>query len=87
MRALIGIGGMVIMGIVAHAKGFSPWLWILAGGIPGFIILLCMPSATAEGLDEATREERRTTGNTTGAIISVIAVLVIIGIIAYISSL
>ncbi len=87
MRAIIGIAVAIVMALIANKKGFSWWLWILAGGIPGFIVLLCLPSVSTEGIDEETRIKRRRRGNTVGSVISVIAIILIIGFIAWVSSL
>ncbi len=87
MRAIISIVVAIIMATIANKKGFNWWLWILAGGIPGFIILLCMPSASTDGIDEETRNRRKKNGNTVGAVISVIAIIAIIALFAWISSL
>ena len=78
MRLAINLVVMVVMGLFAKQKGFNPWLWVLAAGIPGLIILLLMPSATTKGIDEATQEKRRKTGNKVGTVLTVIAVILII---------
>jgi len=87
MRGIIAIVVAIVMALIASRKGFSWWLWVLAGGIPGFIILLCMPSVSTVGINEETRIRRRKNGNTVGGIISVIAIIIIVGFIAWISSL
>lgn len=87
MRGIIAVVVAIVMALIASKKGFSWWLWILAGGIPGFIILLCMPSASAKGIAEEARIKRRKDGNTVGAVISVIAIIILIGFVAWISSL
>lgn len=66
MRLLFVIVVAVIMAMIANKKGFNPLLWILAGGIPGFFILLFLPSANAEGISEPTRESRIKRGNIVG---------------------
>jgi hypothetical protein len=50
MRLIISIVVMAVMLAVANKKGFNPWLWFLAAGLPGFIILLYGPSVKAQGL-------------------------------------
>ncbi|MGB5158941.1 hypothetical protein [Desulfobacterium sp. N47] len=70
---------VIIMAYIASRKGYNPWLWILAGGIPGFIILLCMPSAAASDINEAIRRRRRIAGNTVGGLIGGGVIAVIIG--------
>ena len=87
MRSVIAIIVAVIMGIIAQNKGFRWWLWVLAGGIPGFIILLCMPSAAKEGIDEETAKKRCDTGNTVGGVISVIAIILIVVLIAMVANM
>lgn len=62
----MSVGVAILMAVIASKKGFNPLLWILAGGIPGFIILLCMPSANARGIDDDTRVNRRRRGNIVG---------------------
>jgi len=81
---LIAIAVIIIMGVYAYKKGFNPWLWILACGLPGLIILIFMPSAAAPGIDEATRERRRKTGNTTGGVLSLIGIVLLFGFILWI---
>jgi hypothetical protein len=87
MRIILGIIVLIGMGFIAHRKGFDWWRWVLAGGIPGFIILLFMPSAAAEGIDEETKTKRRNTGNKVGNIISIIAIILIIVMVAWVLSL
>jgi len=84
---VIALVAMVIMAIVANMKGFNPFLWILAAGIPGLIVLACMPSAKAEGIDEAKRAQRRKTGNTVGGVFTGITVVAIVGLIPWIQTL
>ena len=83
LRLSIGIVVAIVMAGIAEKKGFNPLLWMLAGSIPGFIILLCMPSASADSLDEETRLESRKTGNTVGTVISVITILLMAGLIIW----
>ena len=86
MRSLIGIIGVIVMWLVARAKGFNPWCWFMAAGIPGMIVLLCMPSAASEGLDEEVRSKRRNIANRVGVILTVICVIVIVGLIVWMLS-
>ena len=87
MSLILSIGVAIVMAVIANKKGFNPFLWILAGGILGFLILIFMPSANAEEIDEATRTVRRKRGNVTGGVISCIAIVLIIGFIAWSLSL
>jgi hypothetical protein len=81
MRIIISLISMTAMGIIAWKKGFKPWLWIFAGGIPGLIILAFMPSAGVDGLDKIIRERRRKAGNLVGALFSAIAVILAITVV------
>ncbi|MFQ5708487.1 MAG: hypothetical protein ACE5HO_13600 [bacterium] len=87
MRLLFVIVVAVTMAMIASKKGFNPLLWVLAGGIPGFFILLFLPSANADGISEATREIRIKRRNIVGAVITTIAITVLIGLLAMISNI
>jgi carbon starvation protein CstA len=87
VKIILEIIVLIAMGFIANRKGFDWWRWVLAGGIPGFIILLCMPSARAEGIDEETKIKRRNTGNKVGNIISIIAIILVIVVVAVLISL
>ncbi len=87
MRLIISIIIMIIMATIANKKGFNPWLWFLAGGIPGFIILLVLPSANAEDIDKEIILKRKKIGNNTGAVITTIAIIAIVIVFIVLSSL
>jgi len=78
MGLIIGIAFTIAMAIVAYKKGFNWLLWILPGGVIGLIVVALMPSANADGIDDAEKEKRRKRGNTVGAVLSVIALVLII---------
>lgn len=86
-RLIFGIIVMAVMGVIADKKGFNPWAWVLAGGLIGVIILLALPSANADGLDDATRDARAKRGNTVGTVISALAVVLIVVILAVVSNM
>jgi accessory gene regulator protein AgrB len=71
---------IVAEAIVAYKKGFNPLLWIFAGGLIGFFILLTTPSATEAGLSVKTMNKRKKRGNNIGIMMS-IATIVILSII------
>jgi len=75
IQVIIFVVVALIMAMIANRRGFSRWLWTLAGSIPGFIILLCMPSASAVGIDEGTLKRRKASANTVGGIVSVINII------------
>jgi hypothetical protein len=74
MRLILLIIFGIINMLIAKKKGFNPWAWLLAAGLLGLIVIACLPSANAEGIDEATRTSRRKTGTTVGAVISAVAI-------------
>ena len=78
MKSTLSIIVIIMMVFLAKQKGFKPWLWVLAGGIVGLIVLLFLPSARAADLDEETRQKRRKIGNMTGVIFSVIVIIIFI---------
>ncbi len=73
---LINLALLVVTAGIASQKGFNPLLWILAGGIPGLLIVLCTPSAKEAGIDLSTAIARRKRGNIVGAVASVLVVIV-----------
>jgi hypothetical protein len=75
MKAAGLIAVAALMGLLAWRKGFNPLLWLLAGGAPGALVLLLMPTAKAVNLDDATRAKRRRTGNLVGAGITAAALV------------
>jgi len=87
MRIIFGIIVMAVMGVIANKKGFNPWAWVLAGGLIGFIILLTLPSANADDIDDATRDVRTKRGNTVGVVISAIAVVLIVVLLVALSNM
>lgn len=77
MQILLAIIFLIVMLFIADKKGFNPWLWLLPSGPLGLIILLCMPSANAVGIDEETSEQRKRSGNSTGGVLSVIVAVLL----------
>ena len=45
MTPILSILVFLMMVLIAKQKGFNPWLWVLAAGIAGLILLLFLPSA------------------------------------------
>lgn len=86
MRLILSVVVAIVMAMIASRKGFNPLLWMLAGGIPGFLILMAMPSASADDIDDVTRITRRRRGNITGGAISCVAVTVMIGVALWLAS-
>ena len=65
----------LVMASLALHKGFKPSRWCLAAGPLGFIILLFMPSANAQGINEYTRKALVDRGNIVGGVLSAISVI------------
>jgi NADH:ubiquinone oxidoreductase subunit 6 (subunit J) len=81
--------GMILFGIpaaiIAGVKGFKPLRWLLALGIIGFIVVLCLSSAKAQGISPEESAARASKANSVGAwmcginlVLGVIALLVLI---------
>jgi hypothetical protein len=64
--------------IIAKKKGFSPWAWVLAAGFIGLLALHFMPSSKELGINEQTETDRRRAGNLCGALISFIALIILV---------
>lgn len=82
MKVVSFIIVVAIVAFLAKRKGFNPWLWLLTAGLPGLIVLACMPSSAAKGLDATVSEKRRRIGNMTGAVIT--GLMILIGIVVVI---
>ena len=64
----IGLG--IISWFIARKKGFNPWCWLVAMGILGFILVLCLPSASAAGIDPVKLQKRKSLARTVGVSLS-----------------
>lgn len=64
---------------IAWHKGYAPYFWLFACGPIGLVVIACLPSLkTAVTPEEMEQMESR--ANTTGAILSGLALLVVIGL-------
>jgi len=66
----------IITGALAARKGYNFFLWVLAGGIVGLLILAFLPHT--QKLPDEKRIDAIKKGNTIGTIISVIVVIVLL---------
>jgi uncharacterized membrane protein YidH (DUF202 family) len=64
--------------IIANAKGFRPWRWLLSLGIIGFIVVICFASAEKKGLDPAESARRAEKANSIGAFLCGINIFFVI---------
>lgn len=60
----------IAMTYLAKRKGFNPLLWVFAANIIGLVILLFLPAATQDGIDEHERKKRAYFGNMVGAFLT-----------------
>jgi hypothetical protein len=67
----------IINWIIAKKKGFNPWQWVLALGFVGSIVVACLPSANANGIDEVKRQKRRNLGTTVGGALSILFIVIL----------
>jgi hypothetical protein len=87
MGLIISLVIAIIMCVIAAKKGFNPVLWFFSLGLIGLIVVLCLKSAKAPGIDEAEAAARRKRGNTVGGVLTgITAVIIVIGIIAVVGS-
>ena len=64
---------------VAWRKGYAPYFWLFACGPIGLVVIACLPSLkTAVTPEEMEQMESR--ANTTGAILSGLALLIVVGL-------
>ena len=65
------IFGLILFGIpsaiIAGIKGFAALRWLVAFGLIGMIVVICLPSAKAEGITPEESVARATKANTVGA--------------------
>ena len=60
----------VVTGALAMRKGYNFFLWALAGGVIGLIVLACLPFANDA-------KHLRVRGNVAGAVIAVLSLTVL----------
>lgn len=70
----------LISPFVAWRKGYSPYLWMFACGPLGLIVIGCLPSVTTATTPEE-MEIMQTRANTTGAILSAVALVLSAGLV------
>jgi cobalamin synthase len=65
----------VIAAIFARRRGYNWLCWLMALGLIGMIVVLFLPSANKEGLNEAEKNKIIKRGNLIGIILTVISIL------------
>jgi hypothetical protein len=65
--------------VEAKRKGYSPALWLLAGGLIGLLILALLPAVNEKSnLPEAQRKSKRRIGNLIGGVISMLGLILVL---------
>jgi accessory gene regulator protein AgrB len=65
---------------VARRKGYAPYFWLFACGPIGLAVIACLPSTKTAATPEE-MEQMESRANTTGAILSGLTLLIVIGLI------
>ena len=75
MLFLLFLLSFVAPPLLAARKGYAWYLWTIAAGLIGLIVLAFLPQARADALSQEERRRVQKTGNTIGAILSAIGLL------------
>ncbi|HAO99076.1 MAG TPA: hypothetical protein DCQ83_03410 [Fibrobacteres bacterium] len=81
---IMNIAFSVLMAVMAWLKGFNPIIWLFGGGLPGFLLLVFLPAANAEGIDEETRKARRRRSDIAGLVVVLLTVVVLAALWKYV---
>jgi hypothetical protein len=68
----------LVTGVLAARKGYNFFLWVLAGGILGLVILAFLPFVNKGDLSEIEVREKTKTGNIIGGVFTAIALVQIV---------
>jgi hypothetical protein len=69
---------LVALPLLAARKGYAWYLWTIPWGLLGLTVMAFLPSANKGDASLEVNEARRETGNTIGAVLSVLGLLVIL---------
>lgn len=69
---------LVVPPLLAARKGYAWYLWTIAGGLLGLILMAFLPYANRGGVSPEVNQARRQTGNTVGAVLSAAGLLSIL---------
>lgn len=80
----LGIAICAVTGLFAVRKGYNFFLWVLAGGIIGLLILAFLPYVNEKSdiADEAERRRLASRGNGVGGAISVVGIVLALALVA-----
>ncbi|MCC6233236.1 MAG: hypothetical protein IT580_11370 [Verrucomicrobiales bacterium] len=67
MGTIIGLVFGLFASMIAAGKGFKALRWILALGVIGFITVICLSSAQADGIGAEEAQRRAARANSIGA--------------------
>ena len=74
--AALSFISFVVSPFVATSKGYAPYFWLFASGPIGLVVICCLPNSKTATTPEQ-MELMQARANTTGAILSGIALLVV----------
>lgn len=74
----LGLIICIVTAALAARKGYSFYLWFLAGGIIGLVILAFLPFVNKGNLSEIEVRERTKTGNIIGGVLTALALIQIV---------
>ena len=73
---------LVVPPLLAARKGYAWYLWTLAGGLLGLIVMAFLPYANKGDVSPEVNQSRRQTGNTVGAVLSATGLLgILVGVV------
>ncbi len=75
---LLLIGVPLITGFLADRKGYNFFLWMLAGGCIGLVILAFLPNASDVAGSEDELDQTRKRGNLIGAVLAGVSILLLL---------
>ena len=71
MAVALAVLCLVAPPLLAARKGYAWYLWTIAGGLLGLIVMAFLPHANRGGVSPEVNQARRQTGDTVGAVLSV----------------
>ncbi len=75
---LAGLSLALITAGLAEYKGYNPWIWLLAGGPIGLLVLFALPKLEDANLTPESRLSKRRLGDAVGGLLIVASVALIV---------
>ena len=73
---VLQVFAMLATGLLAHRKGYNFFLWLLAGGIIGLVVLAALPFVNNPRVEEHERRDKKRRGNAIGGALAALGVLI-----------